>query len=330
MRYDRVLSFALEHPWALTAEHRAYIAARLAERLVAKETDPAVIEAAVSRRRSGSDNGGASVAVIPIHGVIAPRMNLLSEMSGGATCEGLSVALAAAVAAPAVKTIVLDVDSPGGNVAGATEFAREVLAARTRKTVIAVAEHLMCSAAYWIGACATEVVAAPSAMVGSIGVYTIHEDLTEALRAMGITREIITAGKYKTELEGPLTEEGRAHLQSLVNQHYARFVGDVARGRGVKASEVRKGFGEGRGVSAADARALGMVDRVESLGETLARLGVRRRVPDPLPEAPSEEDLLDAPEALSPDTSQEPLEATDQDRRSSREEYTRSLALLDL
>jgi ClpP class serine protease len=83
-------------------------------------------------------------------------MNLLSEVSGGTTFEALTKQLQAAVADPDVKTIVFDVDSPGGNVAGASEFAREVLRARATKPIIVQAHHLLASAAYWPMAGATE------------------------------------------------------------------------------------------------------------------------------------------------------------------------------
>src|SRR5262245_39007036 len=140
LRYEHVLSFALEHPWAITPAMRTVIAGILARRISGEEPDEDGIAAAlVARSNRGVATTGTenTVAVIPAYGVIAPRMNMFSEISGGATFEGLTAQLHDALAVSSVKTIVFDVDSPGGNVAGATEFAREVMKARSQVKVIA-------------------------------------------------------------------------------------------------------------------------------------------------------------------------------------------------
>jgi signal peptide peptidase SppA len=274
--YDHLAAFALEHPWALTAHMRAIVANILARRLAGMDDDDEAIARAQQARESRdiTVRGGGLVAVIPLMGVVAPRMNMLSEISGGATFEGLTKQLQAAVADPDVKTIVFDVDSPGGNVAGVSEFAREVLRARAVKPIIAQANHLLASAAYWPMACATEIVATPSALVGSIGVYTLHDDLTGALEQLGIKREVISAGKYKAEAVsgGALSDEARAHMQHLIDGAYNRMVGDIAKGRGVSAAAVRSGYGEGRVLNAEDALAAGLIDRIATLDDTLARV----------------------------------------------------------
>jgi signal peptide peptidase SppA len=274
-RYEHLLGFALEHPWALTESMRRTVADILVRRMVGQEADSTEIAAAmVNRRNLPQPSGGGAVAVIPIYGVIAPRMNLLSDFSGGATFEGLTAQLHEALANSTVKTIVFDVDSPGGNVAGATEFAREVMAARTRIPIIAQVQHLMASAAYWAMAGATEIVASPSAMVGSIGVYALVDDVSAALEKLGVKREVIAAGKYKGENVGggPLTPEGRAHLTSLIEGTYNRMIADISKGRGIAESKVRDGYAEGRVVNCDSALALKMIDRVGTLAETIARV----------------------------------------------------------
>lgn len=274
-RYSHVLGFALEHPWAITPSMRATIAGIFARRLAGQEVDATEIAAAmVNRKNLPQPTKAGGAAIIPIYGVIAPRMNLFSEMSGGTTFESLSAQLAEAVDNPDVKKIVFDVDSPGGNVAGATEFAREVLKARTKKPIIAQINYLGASAAYWAIAGATEIVASQSAMVGSIGVYTLHDDISEALAKAGIKREVISAGKYKAEGAdgGALSDGAKEHIKALIDQVYARMTTDIANGRGVKATAVRSGFGEGRTVSAEAALEGGLIDRIATMQETLARV----------------------------------------------------------
>jgi len=272
--YEHLLSFALEHPWALTDPMRQVVAGILARHLAGQDTSPDVIEAAVKSRKETPQPTRGGVAIIPVHGVIAPRMNLLSDISGGTTFEGLTAQLREALANEDVTTVLFDVDSPGGNVAGASEFAAEVMKARAKKPIVAQVQYLGASAAYWTMAAATQIVAAPSALVGSIGVFGMHDDLTDALAKLGVKRTIVAAGKYKTEaLPGAaLSDEAREHLQHLVDQHYSRFVADVALGRGVKESTVRGGYGEGRVLVAAEALDEKMIDKIATLDETLARL----------------------------------------------------------
>ena len=183
--------------------------------------------------------------------------------------------LRALAADESVHAIVLDMDSPGGLVEGVTEFATEVRRAQERKPVVAVANYLMASAGYWIGASATEVVAAPSAKVGSIGVFSIHDDFSRAREADGVTRTVISAGKFKAAPSEPLTDEARAATQALVDDAFNQFVNDVAAGRGVSVAAVRNGFGEGRTLSAGPAMAAGMIDQIATLDETIARVAAQ-------------------------------------------------------
>lgn len=304
-RFDHVLSFALEHPWAVTKPMRAVIAGILAGRLAGREPDPAAIAAALVNRKNLPQPAGGAVAVIPIYGVIAPRANLLSDFSGGTTFDVLTSQLHEALANKAIKTIVFDVDSPGGNVAGATEFAREVMKARTKKPVVAVAQYLMASAAYWAMAGATEIYAAPSALVGSVGVYTIHEDLSKALEMAGIKITYISAGKYKVdgnETE-PLSKDTAARIQAKVDEPFARFKSDVSKGRGVPLAEVDAGYGEGDVVSAAEALRLGMIDGIATLDETIARVMAPADGARAAQHSPTTAATLQEP---SPATSQEP------------------------
>jgi len=118
----------------------------------------------------------------------------------------------------------------------------------------------------------------PSGEVGSIGVVAAHMDISKMAESAGLKVTLVSAGKYKTEGNQfePLSDEARAALQVRVDDYYAMFVKAVARNRGVSPADVRNGFGEGRVVGAKQAVALGMADRVATLDETLARLGVSR------------------------------------------------------
>lgn len=275
LRYANVLAFCLDHPWAITRPMLRTIAGIVARRVAGERASAEEIEAAVAARRENLPKPArGGVAIVPVYGVMMPRANAMSDMSGGTSYGRLTSQIREAAANPDVRTLVLDIDSPGGSVAGISELAREVLATRTRKPVIASINYTGCSSAYWLASACTEIVAAPSASLGNIGVYAIHEDISEALAQAGIKQTWISEGKYKIEGNEtePLTEVAAAAIKARVREHYDRFVTDVAAGRGVKPSAVRGGYGEGRPVGSDEALSLGMIDRIATLDETLARL----------------------------------------------------------
>lgn len=281
LRYAHIVSFCIEHPWAITRPMLQTIAGIISQRAAGFEVRAEDVAAAVASRKASSGAAPTGVALIPIAGVIVPRANLFSDISGGASAEGIAAQLRAAMSDPNVGSIVLDVDSVGGNVAGITELAAEIRRARAVKPVHAVANFTMASAAYWLAAQATRISASPSATVGSIGVLGIHEDLSKALELKGVKVSLLTAGKFKGEGNPtePLSDEARAFMQQRIDDSYGQFVKDVALGRGVKPGEVRGGFGEGRALSAKDALDAGMVDDVATLDDVLARLGQHRTPP---------------------------------------------------
>lgn len=223
---------------------------------------------------------GAS-AVIPLRGVITPAGSLLSLLFGGGLggLQGFRASLREALASDEVSTIVLDVDSPGGLVDLVTETAAEVRAAREQKPIIAVANTLIASAAYWLAAQADEVVVTPSGDVGSIGVYMVHEDWSAANAAIGVEPTYIAAGRYKTEgnPDEPLSDEARAAMQASVDDLFDLFVEDVAAGRGTTPDAVRNGYGEGRVLRARAAVAAGLADSVASFEETFQRVARARQ-----------------------------------------------------
>lgn len=232
------------------------------------------LEASAARRSTRSGN----VAVIPLHGVILRRPGVIEQLLGAASLDAFMGSFRAAAADPDIGTIVLDIDSPGGTTDGIPEAAAEIRATRERKPVVAVADTMAASAAFWLGSQASEFVAMPSAILGAIGVYHVHNDVTAALEAEGVKRDIIASSDLKASFApgAPLTKEAREQLEALVSSLEGMFVNDVAKGRGVPVSTVRSDFGKGGILAAAAAKAAGMVDRVDTFGATLARALPRR------------------------------------------------------
>jgi signal peptide peptidase SppA len=240
-----------------------------------------MISGASGSRRAGiGSSGGGTVALIPVLGTIFHRGNMFSDISGegGTSVQMLTAQFRQAMSDPGVKAIVLDVDSPGGGVSGVFELADEIREARGRKKIIGVANSLAASAAYAICAAASELVVTPSAMVGSIGVFSSHEDQSKALEQLGVKITYVKAGKYKAEgaPSEPLGDETRAYMQSQVDDFYSTFVKSVAQSRRDSQANVRGAYGEGRTVTAAKAVRANLADRIATLDEILLRLGVSR------------------------------------------------------
>jgi len=227
---------------------------------------------------------GGSVAIIPVYGVINYHADWLSELLGEATVDGIRGALADALNDPQVNAIVLDIDSPGGTVAGMTELASELRSIRGgAKPIVAMANTMAASAAYWLASAADEIVATPSAQVGSIGVYAMHQDISGMLAQDGIDITLISAGPHKVDgnMFEPLTDEARADIQDKVDASYSQFLGDVAAGRRLSVDAVRGDFGGGRVLTAEAAAKVGMVDRVETMSALMTRLSrpqARRKI----------------------------------------------------
>ena len=218
------------------------------------------------------------VAVLQVYGTLEHRPGFLAELFGlGTSTADLRQRVRALAADPEIGTIVLDIDSPGGEVDGITELAAAIRAARSRKPVIAIADAIAASAALWIGSQASEFVVTPSGSVGSLGVYGVHQDVSVALDKLGVKVTMVYAGRYKVERApyAPLTAEAKGDMQNEVDHYLAMFVDDVAMGRRLAPSRVASGFGEGRMLMPRDALAAGMVDRIGTLDEVLSEASGR-------------------------------------------------------
>ncbi|HCS40389.1 MAG TPA: signal peptide peptidase SppA [Anaerolineaceae bacterium] len=264
----------LETPWAIMPTKLEAIVDVVTRYFTGEKLSAEEVQMRINGATRPSERTAGAIAVLPLFGTIVPRANLFTNASGATSAEIFGKRFDELINDPSVGAIILDVDSPGGQVAGIEEVSKKIFESRGRKPVVAVANHLAASAAYWIATAADELVVTPSGEVGSIGVYAAHQDLSESLAKEGVKVTMISEGKYKTEGNPyePLSEESKAAIQERVSEVYDSFIKAVARNRGVKPADVREGFGEGRVVSAKKAVQLGMADRVGTLDETIVRM----------------------------------------------------------
>jgi capsid assembly protease len=235
------------------------------------------------RERQASVHETGTIRVLRLYGSIVPRMERVEDVSQtAASLVDFGRAFDAAANDPNVKAIIIDVDSPGGTVDLVPETAAKIRGARRDdRPIVAVANTIAASAAYWLASAADELVITPSGEVGSIGVYCVHQDISETLAASGIRVTFISDGPRKVEGNSfePLDPAARDALAASVRYYYDLFVKDVAKARGVPVSVVmadpektEKHFGGGRTYPAKVAVQLGMADRVDTLENTIQRL----------------------------------------------------------
>jgi signal peptide peptidase SppA len=221
---------------------------------------------------------GGKIAVIGVYGGLSPRGSWF-----GSSLEGIRSAVTRFAADADIGAIVLDIDSPGGTVAGTVEAANAVKAAAAIKPVVAIANTLSASAAYWIGSQAGEFVIGPSGDVGSIGAMVMHVDVSKALAEYGMNVTLIRSEQSPLKNEahpfGPLSEQATAFLQSRVNEAGADFIKAVAGGRRVTQAKVKEEFGQGRVFGSREAVSRGMADRVATLDQVIT--GIAAKMPAP-------------------------------------------------
>jgi signal peptide peptidase SppA len=225
-------------PWAITSEMLIEISRIYDDHRAGKAPDIKAIEAQLGRPLANEQKPYVvidGIASISISGVIAKRMNLFMEISGGASIEKITADFKTALADPSVRAILLVIDSPGGQVDGVFELADIIHNARDVKPVISLAYGTMASAAYLIGSAASAVYASDiAAIVGSIGVVAVHRDTSQQDAKSGVVTTEIYRGKYKRIVtSGPLTEEGRMNMEEKVDYYYSLFINEIARFRGM-------------------------------------------------------------------------------------------------
>ena len=280
MKSHHFLAYCLTSPWAMWPDAMRTHAALLMRGYLQRDgikaagkndygtpTEPEAAAARASGRQG-------SIQMIPVYGTIVQRASQLGPCEGGTSTQSISNALRDALADETVSQILLDIDSPGGSVFGVGELADEIVAARKQKPVVAIANSMAASAAYWLGCSASEFYMTPGGQVGSIGVWMAHQDISKALEAEGVDIKLISAGKYKVEGNPymPLDEEGQAFMQSSVDDYYSAFTRAVARGRAVPIDTVRNGMGQGRVLGADAALAENMVDGVMPFSDVVKKM----------------------------------------------------------
>lgn len=230
-----------------------------------------------TRRSDGSASLARNVdgvAIVPVLDTLVNRGAWLDSRSGLTSYEGIAAQLRDAGQDPDVRSVLLDISSPGGEAAGMAGLADLIRSVRQTKPVTAFVNDMAASAGYGIASAANEIVISPTSIVGSIGVVMLHADRSGELAAQGVKPTLIFAGSHKVDGNPfePLSDAVRADLQASVDAHYRQFLDTVALGRGGRLTANMARATEARTFIGSEAIALGLADRVASFDEVLAAL----------------------------------------------------------
>lgn len=222
---------------------------------------------------SGGDRYPITASGIAVISISGEMTKYGSSLSAGASTVRVRRQIRNAAADAAVRGIFLAIDSPGGTVSGTQDLAADIAAAAAKKPLHGYCEDLCASAAYWAVSQARRVSANPTALVAGIGTYAVIEDSSGMAKQKGIKVHVVRAGAFKgagapgTEV----TPEQLAQWQRVVDGLNDHFVSAVAAGRKLSPARARA-LADGRVHIAADAKALGLVDAVETFDQALAAL----------------------------------------------------------
>lgn len=211
------------------------------------------------------------VGVLNVEGPLFRYANIFSMFSGGSSFDMLALDFNKLVNSEDVHAIVLNINSPGGQTDGTSEFASMVKEARGKKPIVAYVSHTGASAAYWIASAADSIVVEQAAAVGSIG--TVARVRTEKEKGV---REIVSSQSPKKRPDAS-TDDGVKQIQEHVDALSDVFIKTVADNRGVKVEKVLKEFGQGGMLVGESAVAVGMADSVGTLEGVIASLSGKHK-----------------------------------------------------
>jgi signal peptide peptidase SppA len=273
---DRVLN----RPLLLSPEKAEVILSVLAGRIGLDLDAPVTLASAFAGAAGRGDaeislpRPSQGVGVIALQGSLVNRGAWIGAQSGLTSYEGVLAQINEAGADDSLNTVLLDINSPGGEAGGMFGLAKAVRTLSRKKKVIAVVNDMAASAAYGIASAASEIVISETSIIGSIGVVLLHLDRSGELDQKGVKPTLIHAGAHKVDGNsfGPLSESVRASMQVEVDKIYNLFLEAVAAGRGARLDKRAARQTEARVFLGQDAVELGLADRVGTFEDVLASL----------------------------------------------------------
>jgi protease-4 len=237
---------------------------------------PRFREMIVQRAVHGSND---KVALILLRGLISSS---IGGNVGDSMVDDMRMALQQARDDENVRAVVLEVDSPGGEVTAADVIYNAVVKTRSKKPVVVYMDSLAASGGYYVSCGGKFLMANETTITGSIGVIIQTLNYEQLFNKIGLASVVFKSGKFKDMLNGarPITPEEREYIQSFVMKTYDKFLGIVARERNLPADALRVGIADGRILSGKDALADKLVDALGQIEDAFAKAKELGNSPD--------------------------------------------------
>lgn len=278
--YGRIISKIGATPWLMTPEGLNMILGIVDRHIQGVDIsveDLEAIQLKSEERHNGNSNKAGlagGIGVIPIHGPIFGKANMMTKMSGATSLESFQQNFREMINSADISSIILDMDTPGGTSDLVQEVGKEIYEARGAKPIYSIANTMAASAGLWLASQAEKFYVTPSGVVGSLGAVTVHTDQSESDKNEGLKYTFIHAGEHKVEgnPHEPISAEGIAYRQEMIDELYGDFVNAVAVGRDRDPEYVKANFGSGRMMTADKAVISGMVDGKRTFDELVGEI----------------------------------------------------------
>ena len=222
----------------------------------------------------GSGTQPDKITLISLRGVISSS---LGGSEGDSMVDDIKIQLQQALDDAKVKAIVLNIDSPGGEVAASDVIYNAVRTARARKPVVVYMGSLAASGGYYVSCGGSYLMASDTSLTGSIGVIIETVNYSQLLSKVGVSPVVIKSGNFKDMMSGArdMTDDERKYVQGLVNETFAKFCGIVSTERHIPLDALRpdapQPIADGRVISGKDALAKGLIDKLGSMEDAIAK-----------------------------------------------------------
>ncbi|WP_439363089.1 S49 family peptidase [Bradyrhizobium sp. DASA03005] len=259
----RIVEGGLSLPGIFPIQHTAFASGRPSEQM-------GLLGDPMGRAMEDRGRGAAlvqrvgNVGVIGIEGTLVHKGKFIGQSSGETSYEGLRTQVARATRDPSIKGVVFEVDSFGGEVNGAFETAAMIARLSATKPTLAIMTDHALSAGYLLASQARAIVMSDRGAAGSIGVLTMHADMSKKLEQDGIRVTLITSGAHKAEgtPTAPLPDDVRAGIQARVDLRRQQFAAAVGLGRGARLTAAGAMATEARTYYGQEAVTAGLVDGI--------------------------------------------------------------------
>lgn len=274
----RILSALTDNPWVVTQDALA----KMIE-LAARYADADVSKIQALRTTPGSALGQqgtpsaqvavrGTTAVISIRGPIVRYASWINDVCGIASYDDIIAQLGAAMANPMIRQIVLEIDSPGGEVSGCAETARAIANACATKPVHAYVDGDCCSAAYWLASPCDSITGYSTSNVGCVGVVAMWTDTSERDEKSGVKQGRIVSSQTPFKIDDPKDADGLARLQARIDATADAFLDDLSEFRQIPRDQIAEKTGKGTVYVGQQALDAGMIDDLSTFEDLLESL----------------------------------------------------------